>query len=214
MLLYLPVHLISFAVLSLVLPPLTIAFMRIRPFVISTLVSAAIQSVYYTIITAITLIILPPMMDTVIQDIPSSGGPPPGIFSFMGISVFIGIASLILAPLAYAATGALYARLHHGEEAPVTPEQGALGGALAAFVARFATGLFIAGASLLVSHFMMGTIMNAVGGSGAVPGLPPNFTVFSSVTSVFGSLVSTCFGSVIAAAIGGLGGALTGAILK
>lgn len=187
--------------------------MKTRSFIITVLVSAVVQSLYYAVITTITLLVMPSMMDSLLQEIPTSGGPPPSIFNFMGISALISFAGLILAPIAYAATGALYARLHHGEETPVTPEQGALGGAVTAFTARFLTGLFIAGVSLLVSQFMIGSMMQAMGEPGA-QNLPPNISVFSSVTSVFGGLIGTCFGSVIAAAMGALGGALTGAILK
>lgn len=187
--------------------------MRTRSFIISTLGSTLLQSLYYVVVTGLTLLLFPSLMDTISQDFLTTGAPPAGFSGFIGISAILSIAGLILAPLTYAATGALYAYLHRREDAPVTPEQGALGGAVAAFTARFLTGMFIAGASLIVAQFMMGSLTNGLGDSG-ISGVPPNITAISGVMNVFSSLVGTCFGAMIAAALGGLGGALTGAMLK
>jgi hypothetical protein len=190
--------------------------MKTRAFLIATSISALLQGLYYAVITGISLLILPGMMNTLIQEVPSSGGPPPNFFNFMGTSMLIGGLSLILAPLAYAGTGALYTWLHRREEHPVSAEQGALGGAAAAFTARFITGILVAIGSLLVTNLMMGGMADILANTpGGVPtDLPPMFSVFNSLTSVFGSLIGACFGSVIAAMLGALGGALTGALLK
>lgn len=191
--------------------------MKTRPFLIATTISAILQGVYYVIITGISLLILPRMLDSLMQDMPTNGAPPQGIFSFMGVSFLLGGIGLVLAPIAYAGTGALYAWLHRREEQPVTAEQGALGGAAAAFTARFAAGILVAIGSLLVSNLMMGTmtdiIANTPGGVSPTD-FPPMISVFNNMTSVVGSLMGACFGSIIAAMFGALGGALTGAMLK
>ncbi|HNB51857.1 MAG TPA: hypothetical protein PK530_07935 [Anaerolineales bacterium] len=188
--------------------------MKTRPFLIATLISALLQGIYYVIITGISLLILPRMLDSLMQDIPTSGGPPQSIFNFMGISFLMGGIGLVLAPIAYAGTGALYAWLHRREEQPVTAEQGALGGAAAAFTARFAAGILVAIGSLLVSNLMTGTITNIIGGTPTATQYPFMYSVLNNMTSVMGSLMGACFGSVIAAMLGALGGALTGAMLK
>lgn len=191
--------------------------MKTRPFLIATLVSTLLQSLYYAIMTGIMLLIFPNMMETFLQDIPSNGGPPPGIFNFMGLSLLMGCVSWGLALVAYTGTGALYTWLHRREETPVSAEQGAIGGAAAAFTARLVTGIFVAIASLLVSNLFLGTmtdVLNAAPGVGTPPGFPPMFSVFNSLTSVFGSLFSACLGSIFAGMLGALGGAISGAVLK
>ncbi len=192
--------------------------MKIKAFLISTLVSTLLQSLYFAVITGITLFLLPNMLETVVQDMPANGGPPPGFFNFIGISMLTGGIGLVLAPLVHAGTGVLYAWLHRREDdSSLTVELGAFGGAAAAFTARFAAGLLMALGSLLVSSLVlqtMGDALGAVPNTGAQPFTPPMASVFSGVSSVIGGLFSACFGSVIAAALGALGGALTGAMLK
>ena len=190
--------------------------MKTKPFLIATFISTILQSLYYALITGVTLLIMPRMMES-LQDIPSNGGPPPGLFNFVGISMLTGGIGLVLAPIVYAGTGALYTWLHHREEQPVTAEQGAIGGAAAAFTARFATGLLIAFGSLVLSNVMyqmMGDVFNSVPGAGPTPFPNPMFSIFGGLSSVIGGLFSACFGSIIAAALGALGGSLTGALLK
>ena len=193
--------------------------MKIKAFLISTLVSTFLQSLYFAVITGITLFLLPNMLETVVQDMPANGSPPPGFFNFMGISMLTGGIGLVLAPLVHAGTGALYAWLHRREDdSSLTVELGAFGGAAAAFTARFAAGLLMALGSLLVSSLIMQTVGDAIGSvpnAGTQPFTTPiDSVIFSGVSSVIGGLFSACFGSVIAALIGALGGALTGAVLK
>jgi hypothetical protein len=190
--------------------------MKTRAFLIATVVSAILQSLYYIVMMGIMLLIMPGMMES-FQDIPSSGGPPPGFFNLMGITMLTSGISLVLAPIVYAGTGALYAWLHRREDQPVSAEQGAIGGAAAAFTARFATGLLITLGSVLLStvmYQMMGDVSNSVPNPGSMPFPAPIGSVIGGISSVIGGLFSACFGSVIAAALGALGGSLTGALLK
>jgi len=189
--------------------------MKTKPFLISTFLSTILQCLYYAVITGITLLILPQMMDT-ITNLPANGSPPPDFFNVIGFSSITGIIGFLLAPFVHAGTGALYAWLHRREEQPVTAEQGAMGGAAAAFTARFITGLFIALASLIVTNIMYQS-MGQVFGTPNAPPTPfsdPGLIAFTSVFSIVGNLFAACFGSIIAAALGALGGALTGAMLK
>ncbi len=187
--------------------------MKTKSFLLATLISTLLQSLYYIVITGITLLLLPRMMEMMAQDLPSSGGPPPGFFNFMGISMLTTGVGFLLAPLVHAGTGVLYAWLHRREEPPVTAEQGALGGAAAAFTARFVVGILMALGSLLVSSFMLQALGDVIP-SGGQPFASPMPSIFSGVSSVVGGLFGTCFGSVIAAALGALGGSITGALLK
>ncbi|NUM48924.1 MAG: hypothetical protein HUU38_29820 [Anaerolineales bacterium] len=189
--------------------------MKTRPFFIATLVSAILQGLYYVIVTGLTLLFLPNMLETFVQDVPTSGGPPPEIFNFMGVSILFSLISLVLTFFVHTGTGIFYAWLHRREDRPVSAEQGALGGAASAFTARFVAGLLTAAGALVVSNIMMTTLSNAGVPELAAPtNLPPMFLVANSLTTVVGSLFSACFGSIVAAALGALGGALTGAILK
>ncbi|GAB4581017.1 MAG: hypothetical protein Fur0022_37620 [Anaerolineales bacterium] len=149
-----------------------------------------------------------------LQDIPTSGAPPPTFFNFMGISFLFAGLGLVLAFLAHSGTGVLYAWLHRREEPPVTPEQGAIGGAAAAFTARFAAGLVAAVGSLVFSNLMISTLTSSVPELSNPANMPPVFLMMNSMTSVIGGVFGACFGAVVAAALGALGGAISGALLK
>lgn len=185
--------------------------MNTRAFLISAAASASLQILYYAAVFVVVLVVLPPVFGTMMQEFPSSGNPPPGFFNFMGInSLMLGV-GVLLAPVVYAGTGALYVWLHRRAEQPVTAEQGAIGGAVAAFTARFAAGLVVALGSLLVGQVMI-QMMGEARGLMPVPG--PLYWLINSLSSVVGGLLNACLGSVFAAALGGLGGALTSALLK
>ena len=128
--------------------------MKTKAFLIATLISAALQSLYFIGLTGVMLLILTGMMEGMLQEIPNTGQPPPGFFNFMSASMLVSGLGFLLAPIVHTGTGALYAWLHRREETPVTAEQGALGGAAAAFTARFITGILIALISLLTSQII------------------------------------------------------------
>jgi len=131
---------------------------------------------------------------------------------FQGIGVLGAVIagfSLLLSPALYIGMGILYTFLHHREEPPVTADQAALGGAVAAFVARFTSGIVGAALTIIGTAFMSRQLAATV-----PPGQELPFLGISMLSTGIGSMFGICIGGLVGASVAAIAGAITAAVLE
>lgn len=169
--------------------------MQARPFYIAAGISATVQSIFVLLSSLIAYLFVPSSL-AALDNLPT------GVF---GLTTMTSCTGVILAPLAHAGTGILYAYFHR-REAPLAAEDGAIGGAASAATGRLIAGLI----GTMVGFLIVPTIFSRLSGTG-MPQFSPNdvpILMFPLLFSAVGSIIGLCFGALIAGAIGALGGAL------
>ncbi len=181
--------------------------MRSRPLLIATGFGAAVQILYLLAMTALTYFLVYPILEQSLLDDLQVPGSVPG--PVINTSLFTGIAGICLAPVLYAAIGVVYTYFHH-REYPVTPDQGAVGGAAAAAAARLLSGVI----GVLINAIAIYSFSSRVPFFAGLGDGPPDALIFGIFSSAVGSLFGLCFGAVFAALIGALGGGLGALVIN
>jgi hypothetical protein len=169
--------------------------MQARPFYNAAGISTTVQTIFILLSSLVAYWLVPSNL-RVLDNLS------PGFFGLISVT---SCASAVLAPLAHAGTGILYAYLHR-REALLTAEDGAIGGAASAATSRLIAGF----TGTVVGFLFIPTLFSRLSANG-MPQFSPNdlpVFMFPLLFSAAGSVIGLCFGALIAGAIGALGGAL------
>lgn len=179
--------------------------MRIRPYIISTGLSAGLQGVYALVMIGVLFFLVYPNLDLDVF----SGSTPNVIVNLPLITGGIGFC---LGPLINLGTGGLYAVLHR-KEASLIPDQAVIGGAASAATASILGGLFEAFGGIVFLYLSLQSNLIPDPFAAGVDGLDPMVLALSFAGNGVVGFVGLCFQAGIAGFLGGVGGGLSGLMI-
>ncbi len=165
---------------------------------ISAAISATLQTAYGLVVTIVGLLTILLSQNPGVSPMP-----------LLGLSSLLGCLGTILSLFVHLGTGLLFAFLNSRDD-KLSVEDGLLGGASSAALARLAFGFLNAIFSIISSQFILGRVLGAVGqpapnGFGLIFGL-------NMASGMVGAIVGICTGVFAAAVLGAIGGAIGAAL--
>lgn len=175
--------------------------MRLKsgPFVIAAGIGAAIQFAIVLISTLASYASTASLMN----NLASVDGNQTALLLLSALGGLICLCAVLLD----VATGAGYSVLAR-RSGEVEVGDGAIGGLLAALVARLVSGLFGTVVSVAVTALMFNQL------SGSISPDDPNVTLLAAGSGAITGLIGVCIGAVVAAVLGALGGGVAAAIVS